>query len=632
MTRGRTQASLACASVLLGLAAGAAPAAGQPCWQSLPPGVIGYAHTQFGVPVGFDVQGDYAYVADHRSGGNNGSETGVLQIFNVSNPCSPVSRGSVANPGAETADVAVHGDYAYAAGDTSGLVVYDIQDPDHPFEVSRRNDAAYAQTLFHDGGTKVYVNYIYSPGRQLAIYDVTTPTSLPPPSLYSNNSEWPSASHGWSIRVVGDRAYQFLTNGSPHLEIVDVSNPSAPVHVGGMAWNALAQYGDLGQLRRLGNYLYWSASPIEPPAGSVAGGLRVVDISNEASPHVVAQLDLADAGYAYWKGGGLDLVGSRALVVGRSGLHVIDVSDPLHPAETGLFPYPEGFAPFGGLVKAVGDLAYVSAMAAYWKPTYQPTQGGLAIFKLDLHGPMADDLTASPSPASVSTQLTLRATVTDSDTGGSAIASAQYRINGGAWTAMTAQDGAFDSAVENVEASFTAPSTPGVFDVCVRATDTWRNNGAETCATLVVYDPAGAFATGGGWIDSPAGAYTRDPSFTGKASFGFVAKYQKKAAAPTGQLQFKAADLSFHSTSYEWLAVAGAQAQLAGWGTVKGKGRYRFSLTAIDGDASVSDGYGGDRFRIRIWSDSAGVAYDNALGDALATTELGGGSIVIHAK
>ncbi len=76
---------------------------------------------------------------------------------------------------------------------------------------------------------------------------------------------------------------------------------------------------------------------------------------------------------------------------------------------------------------------------------------------------------------------------------------------------------------------------------------------------IVVYDPNGGFVTGGGWIDSPAGAYTADPSLTGKATFGFVARYQKGANAPDGntQFQFHAAGFTFKSTSYEWLVVAG---------------------------------------------------------------------------
>jgi hypothetical protein len=94
--------------------------------------------------------------------------------------------------------------------------------------------------------------------------------------------------------------------------------------------------------------------------------------------------------------------------------------------------------------------------------------------------------------------------------------------------------------------------------------------------------------------------------------------------------------MNFSSTSYQWLVVAGARAQYKGEGTVNGQGRYRFLLTAIDGQ--VNGGGGDDRFRIKVWAVSGdgtdgGVVYDNQMGadeDSDASTVLGGGSIVIH--
>ena len=47
--------------------------------------------------------------------------------------------------------------------------------------------------------------------------------------------------------------------------------------------------------------------------------------------------------------------------------------------------------------------------------------------------------------------------------------------------------------------------------------------------------PAGGYVTGGGWIDSPAGALAANGSVTGKASFGFVSKYFKSAKNPKGE-------------------------------------------------------------------------------------------------
>ncbi len=178
----------------------------------------------------------------------------------------------------------------------------------------------------------------------------------------------------------------------------------------------------------------------------------------------------------------------------------------------------------------------------------------------------------------------------------------------------------------------------GVYTVAASVSDSCGS--AAVIRQLVVYDPSGGFVTGGGWIDSPAGAYLADPNLTGRANFGFVSKYLKGATVPIGQteFQFQTAKLNFHSESYQWLVVAGARAQYKGTGSVNGSGGFSFLLTAVDGDL-LSDARRADRFRIKIWhTDVNGndmADYDNQIDPALqgGTSEgtvIGGGSIVIH--
>jgi hypothetical protein len=165
--------------------------------------------------------------------------------------------------------------------------------------------------------------------------------------------------------------------------------------------------------------------------------------------------------------------------------------------------------------------------------------------------------------------------------------------------------------------TYTAGNVPGIYDVQLIVNDTKENSQPAT-TMVVVYDPSGGFVTGGGWIDSPAGAYKDDESLSGKANFGFVAKYRKGATVPDGntQFQFKAGDLNFHSTSYEWLVVAGNQAMFKGVGTINGQGSYMFMITADDDNP--------DTFRIQISGDT-GVVYDNG-----SQQSLGGGNIKVH--
>ncbi len=104
---------------------------------------------------------------------------------------------------------------------------------------------------------------------------------------------------------------------------------------------------------------------------------------------------------------------------------------------------------------------------------------------------------------------------------------------------------------------------------------------------VVVYDPDGGFVTGGGWIQSPEGAYTPNPSMTGKATFGFVSKYKKGADVPTGnsEFNFATADFRFKSTSYQWLVIAGSKAMFKGAGEINGQGGYGFMISALDGES-----------------------------------------------
>jgi hypothetical protein len=179
-------------------------------------------------------------------------------------------------------------------------------------------------------------------------------------------------------------------------------------------------------------------------------------------------------------------------------------------------------------------------------------------------------------------------------------------------------------------------ATAGVYTVTLTVTDKDGGTGQSVFQFIVVYDPSAGFVTGGGWINSPEGAYTADASLTGKANFGFISKYKKGATTPTGEteFQFKVADLNFHSDNYDWLVVAGARAKYKGSGTINGAGNYGFMLTAIDGQ--ISGGGGVDKFRIKIWDKATGnIIYDNQIGKSDTgndATELGGGSIVIHSK
>jgi hypothetical protein len=108
-------------------------------------------------------------------------------------------------------------------------------------------------------------------------------------------------------------------------------------------------------------------------------------------------------------------------------------------------------------------------------------------------GPVTSSVATQPVPALLNGTVTVTANVSDVTTGNSNVLSAEYSLNSG-WVGMAAQDGAFDSPNEDVEASFTATQL-GLNEVCVRGTDILSNVGEAACETfLVTYKFTGFFS------------------------------------------------------------------------------------------------------------------------------------------
>lgn len=231
--------------------------------------------------------------------------------------------------------------------------------------------------------------------------------------------------------------------------------------------------------------------------------------------------------------------------------------------------------------------------------------------------PVVSNVAASPNPAPYTTAAYL---LTADATDNVAVTGAWYTLNGGTSEAFSFTSGANVALSANL-----GPLDVGVHELCVTAEDAAGNSSNTECTILAVYDPNAGFVTGGGWFDSPAGAYVADPLLTGKATFGFVSKYVKGKTLPTGntEFQFRAGGITFSSTAYEWLVVTqgNTNAQFKGTGTLNGVAGHKFMVWAKDGAP--------DTFRIQITDASDLVVYDNHQ-SGMFGSPLGGGSIVIH--
>jgi hypothetical protein len=177
-------------------------------------------------------------------------------------------------------------------------------------------------------------------------------------------------------------------------------------------------------------------------------------------------------------------------------------------------------------------------------------------------------------------------------------------------------------------------NNPGVYKLQMNVTDqsgvlNYANTNGDIDATVVIYDPNGGHAFGGGWYNSPQGALVNNPTATGKVSFGFAVNY-RNAAKPKGetQFEFKVGSFEFNALNFEYLSVSNSKAQFRGTGKIiGGQSGVNFIMTVSDG---ALDGSGVDKIRMKIFKNGQ-VYYDNQGGASDAdnpTTAVGANSII----
>ncbi len=265
-----------------------------------------------------------------------------------------------------------------------------------------------------------------------------------------------------------------------------------------------------------------------------------------------------------------------------------------------------------------GEGANQSAAAACTDLAGNRAEAVVGGIQIDKTRPGLAGLRLAANPLRVNANAALSAELADALSG---LSSWQYTVGGGPAVVMTAT-----RAGGAVTAGFTR-SAAGVYPVCAKSVDAAGNASAESCLDAVFYDPGAGMLSGSGWFDSPDGATVANPSATGRVNFGLDVKYEDGRTRPSGDVEFeiRAGDLHFHSTSFEWMVVAGATARVKGSGTINGAGDYEFLVTVIDG--------GGDRIRVQIRQRSGGVVYDTQIGAADGAEPvmgIGGGDIRIH--
>lgn len=275
----------------------------------------------------------------------------------------------------------------------------------------------------------------------------------------------------------------------------------------------------------------------------------------------------------------------------------------------GTFETPGASVPFTVVDGPAGYPVSVQVSdAAGFTATASATVSGVNV------APNLGSINAPITPQAVNTVINASAFFTDPGVLDTHTASIDWGDGSVETTAVSETNG--DGSVSGSHA-YTAA---GIYNVIITVTDKDGAADQEISAPVVVFDPNGGFVTVGGWFMSPAGAYHPDPSKTGKASIGFVAKYVKHSANPVGHMQFtlKSVNQVFDATSFDYLVMTSMTAMVRGSCTLNDEGNYAFLIIAHDGSP--------DTLHIKIWDPTTGeIIYDNDYDQP-----LGGGQIQVH--
>ncbi len=295
-----------------------------------------------------------------------------LVILDVSDPANAALVGRTDVLPGRVMEIVLAQDYAYVAGGYQGLRIIDVSDPTSPSEVGFYDTPGHAWGIAVAAGDPQGHTYAYvadgdSPQTDrtaLRIIDVSDPAN---PSEVGSYEELDDAR---DVTVVGSKAY--VAGGCLH--IIDVSDPTSPSEIGSYCTPRDDPWGPppsmFGRIVVAADdpqghtYAYLAEWPMGDPSRS---GLLIVDVSDPTEP--------TEAGFYYrWQFGDIVVRDSLAYVAGE-GLDVIDVSDPTEPTSFGNYSLAGTYS-----LAVAGDYAYVGL-----------ADGGLAI--VDISNP------ASPTGA-----------------------------------------------------------------------------------------------------------------------------------------------------------------------------------------------------------------------------------------
>ena len=206
------------------------------------------------------------------------------------------------------------------------LEVYDVTDPYHPVWMGSAGYSGEAQELLVSGNYLYLATAIYSGG--LSIYDISTPSV---PTLVGGLA----LEDVYDIAISGDIAY---LASRPLMSVVDIADPANPEIL------SFFTEGWANQLALTGENMYMTGGFCDDVCGH---GVFVLDVSDSASPVLVdrrlTESDpwgvAGDDHHAYVVGGGF-FTGDNGDEFISGGLSVFEIVNQVELTQVGWYPLP----------------------------------------------------------------------------------------------------------------------------------------------------------------------------------------------------------------------------------------------------------------------------------------------------
>lgn len=250
---------------------------------------------------GMVVSGKYLYISGYSGG--------PFKIFDITDPASPVFKGSVALNAAQC--VVVRGQYAYLTGNLNKLTIIDVSDPTTPIVKSSTAIGAQGWTIVLNGN---YLYYGAAAWPWMQVFDISDPVNpLTVGGLIP-------ITNGFNHAVAYKQYFYALLYPSSAITVWSMATPTLPAQINSVSC-AASIYG--------GNISIWGSCLYYADAGS-PGKVYIYSLANPALPVLINTVTTVGT---FPQKAILNQAGSRMYVsmYGSNSIEVYDSADPTNP-------------------------------------------------------------------------------------------------------------------------------------------------------------------------------------------------------------------------------------------------------------------------------------------------------------